>query len=160
METKMNKQIHYRNGDQIIYGEILSRSEKHVEVRIVYPYVGWSGQTRNTGDKDFRTHDGDKAAEKLLFDGYRKLEILDKFIDNLAFYYDDVLEELSELRKLPDNPEKITLINMLKFWFFEYFMLRPYLTRLTFDIYEIPYFEQVIKDFKRRGIKSFLALSN
>ncbi len=162
MRTKHteNETIRYQTNDILILGEFITRTTSYIRIRIVYPYVGWTAKTENSGDKNFLTQEGNKAAEKLLLSGYEKLSIIDKFIDNLAYFHDDLLEELSEIDKTPDCPEKDNLRQMLIMWFYEYFMFRPHLTGLRVKFDEVQYFEEILITYKSKGVKLYHGLYN
>lgn len=109
--------------DCLIYGLITIREKAYLEVEIIYPFKGWKNHEKLYGPEKrtvdhFKTERGIGVAKELLEQIFKKLEIIDMRIDQIADNYDKLKKEKILLANLKEGDLKDSIINKLNNYFY------------------------------------------
>ena len=146
--------------DVKVTGEITQLEKFYIEVEIMQPYVNWTsflaigGLCRSTPNHFLSEH-GEKYAQRILTESYKKIKIIDKSIDRIVKDYDDFIEETKAVSILDNDLEK-RIIEKLRDHFFRNQLFVSSVTGLIATYYDEPIVEKIIKVYKAEKKKIFL----
>ena len=146
--------------DVKVTGVITQLEKFYIEVEIMQPYVNWTsflaigGLCRSTPNHFLSEH-GEKYAQRILTESYKKIKIIDKSIDRIVKDYDDFIEETKAISILDNDLEK-RIIEKLRDHFFRNQLFISSVTGLIATYYDEPIVEKIIKVYKAEKKKIFL----
>lgn len=143
-----------------VTGKITQLDKFYIEVEILQPYVNWSsflaigGLCRRTPNHFLSEH-GEKYAQRILTESYKKIKFLDENIDRAVKDYDKLIDEIKAASVLDNDLEK-RIIKKLRDHFFRNQLFVSSVTGLTATYYDEPKIEEIIKTYKTEKKKIYL----
>lgn len=143
-----------------VTGKITQLKNFFIEVEILKPYVNWSsflaigGLCRSTPNHFLSEH-GEKYAQRILTESYKKIKIIDEKIDSVIKEYDNLIEEIDAVSVLDKYLEK-RIIKKLRDQFFRDALFVSNVTGLIATYHDEPIIEEIIKTYKTEKKKIYL----
>jgi len=146
--------------DVKVTGEITQLEKFYIEVEIMQPYVNWTsflaigGLCRSTPNHFLSEH-GEKYAQRILTESYKKIKIIDKSIDRIVKEYNELIEETNAASVLDNDLDK-RIIKKLRDHFFRNQLFISNVTGLIATYHDEPKIEEIIKTYKTEKKKIYL----
>ena len=142
-----------------VKGKINRLEQFYIEVEILQPYVNWTsfltigGLCRRTPNHFLSEH-GEKYAQRILTESYKKIKIIDEKIDRIIKEYDDLMEEIEAVLVLENDLEK-RIIKKLRDQFFRNDLFVSSVTGLIATYYDEAIVEKIIRAYKTEKKKIY-----
>lgn len=138
----------------IVKGRVTFREKYRLRIKMISPFNGWETEEtlwppKTPSNNTYLSTRGDRVAREMLEESYELIKELDDNLGDIVAAYDDLLEELSETKKLTPSDARTRIERKIRSCFFSANFMSP--TNKSRD-----QIEETIITYKNTGKKTYL----